>query len=85
MENNNLGLTNVELARRLGVSEGIIRYHKRRQGLKKDGRKHRYSKVSKFKIQIEDWIQSNEISGQKYRDTILSMYIQLLKLCFFID
>jgi len=72
-----LGLSNTKLAKRFGVSEGTIRYHKRKRLLTKaDGRKFRYSAVSEFTTPIEIWVQENSSSERK-RKTILSLYIIL--------
>jgi transposase len=72
-----LGLSNTELAKRFGVSEGTIRHHKRKQLLKKaDGRKFRYSAVSEFTTPIETWVQEN-ISSERKRKTMWSLYIIL--------
>ena len=70
-----LGLSNTELAKRFGVTEGTIRYHKKRKRLKKeDGRKTRHSKVSCFSTPIENWISENQSAENPKRDTILSLY-----------
>jgi transposase len=71
----NLGISNTELARRFGVSEGTIRYHKKKKLLKKeDGRKTRHSEVSCFSTLIENWISENQSTENPKRDTILSLY-----------
>jgi len=70
-----LKLSNVELAKRFGVTEGTIRYHKRKKLLnKEDGRKTRYSGVSRFSSPIEDWVQINLADQNKKRKTIQSLY-----------
>jgi transposase len=73
-----LGLTNTELAKRFGVSEGTIRYHKKLKRLKKeDGRKTRHSEVSCFSTPIENWISENRSTEKPIRATILSLYRSL--------
>lgn len=74
MQKNNLGLSNCELARQLGVSEGTIRYHRGKERNKKDGRKERYSEVSRFEPQIKQWVEYNCSSDRKNRDTVKSLY-----------
>jgi len=55
--NLNLELSNSELARQFGVSEGTIRYHRRiAKGKKEDGRSRRFSGVSRFSTAIEKWV-----------------------------
>jgi transposase len=73
-----LGLSNVELAKRFGVSEGTIRYHRKKARTKKaDGRKTRYSAVSAFQTPIEAWIQENQSTERSKRDSIWSLYTTL--------
>lgn len=69
-----LGISNTELARKFGVTEGTIRYHKKRnkEGIS-DGRKNRYSEVSRFTTPIENWIHEN-LPADRERNTILSLY-----------
>jgi transposase len=76
--NLDLGISNTELAKRFGVSEGTIRYHKRKRLENKgDGRKDRYSAVSQFSTPIEIWIQEQLPTDRPTRNTILSLYRQL--------
>jgi transposase len=73
-----LGLSNVELAKRFGVSEGTIRYHRKRNKEQKgDGRKNRYSAVSQYSTPIECWIRDNPSTDPKKRTTVHSLYRKL--------
>jgi len=73
-----LGISNTELARKFGVSEGTIRYHKRRKlEERRDGRENRYSAVSEYSTPIETWIAENLDTDRPKRTTILSLYRQL--------
>jgi transposase len=70
-----LELSNTELAKRFGVTEGAIRYHKKKQIEKDmDGRKPRYSAVSQYSTAIEAWVQENLSQDHPKRNTILSLY-----------
>jgi transposase len=70
-----LGLSTTELAKRFGVSEGTIRYHKKKNlEQKEDGRKNRYSAVSQYSTPIESWIADNLPTETPKRNTILSLY-----------
>jgi len=71
-----IGLSNRELARRLGVSEGTIRYRMKKLAEKKtDGRKTRYSAVCGYEEIIEGWIQSQR--GKTHSKTLKSLYMML--------
>lgn len=73
-----LNLSNSELARLFGVSEGTIRYHRKIQKTKKeDGRTTRFSAVSRFSTAIESWVQDNLKSNHPKRKTIHSLYRNL--------
>lgn len=69
-----LGISNTELAKKFGVTEGTIRYHKKKklEGLA-DGRKNRYSEVSRYTTPIENWIHEN-LPAERKRNTIISLY-----------
>lgn len=70
-----LGISNTELAKKFGVTEGTIRYHKKKKLLgKEDGRMTRYSEVSCFTTPIENWIIENQSTEKTSRATILSLY-----------
>jgi transposase len=74
-----LAISNTELAKRFGVTEGTIRYHKKKKlEQKEDGRKSRYSAVSEHSTPIETWIGENLDTDRPKRTTILSLY-RLLK------
>ncbi|KGE72376.1 hypothetical protein DC28_04580 [Spirochaeta lutea] len=73
-----LDISNTELARRFGVTEGTIRYH-RKKGKGVDGRSTRYSGVSVFNRQIEIWIQQNDQREPSKRHTVRSLYSGLRK------
>jgi hypothetical protein len=76
MSGNNLELSCVELAKRLGVTEGAVRYHRKKQK-KEDGRKTRFSKVSNHQTPINNWVQENQAKDRQNRDTMLSLYNKL--------
>jgi transposase len=76
MKKDNLNLSNVELARRLNVSEGSIRYHRKKEK-KEDGRKSRFSCVSNFIKPIQNWVNENQSRDRQKRDTVLSLYDKL--------
>jgi hypothetical protein len=59
-----LEISNVELARRFGVSEGTIRYHRKKEK-RVDGRTMRYSGVSAFNNQIAMWISQNAVASER--------------------
>jgi transposase len=65
------GMSNCEIARRLGVSEGTIRYRLKTKN-KMDGRKNKYSQVTRFKSAIEIWV--NEYSDRPKKTTVKSLY-----------
>jgi transposase len=73
-----LEISNVELARRFGVSEGTIRYHRKKEK-RVDGRTMRYSGVSAFNDQIAMWISQNAGREPSKRHTIQSLYHALVK------
>lgn len=56
-----LELTNVEIARKLGVSEGAIRYRLKRQVLdKRDGRKAKPSQLDRYDAVIGFWCDEHD-------------------------
>ncbi len=63
--------SNCEIARRLGVSEGAIRYRIKREG-KEDGRKSRPSVVDAYRDVIDQWRRDYE--GVRRRPTLLTLY-----------
>jgi transposase len=71
-----LEYSNREIARKLGVSEGAIRYHiKRRCSGKEDGRKHKPSCLDPFFSAIELWIEDYRESRR--RPTLKTLYTWL--------
>lgn len=70
------GMSNCELARKLGVSEGTIRYRLKRKG-KEDGRKNKYSKVSNFKSAIGIWV--SEYCDHPKKTSVKSLYQTLVR------
>ncbi|MCG8571228.1 MAG: hypothetical protein MJB14_13925 [Spirochaetes bacterium] len=76
MSGDDLNLSGVELAKRLGVSEGAIRYHRKKEQ-KKDGRKSRFSRVSNYEVPIHHWVRENQSRDRQNRDTVLSLYTKL--------
>lgn len=73
-----LKISNVELARQFGVSEGTIRYYRRKEK-RVDGWTMRYSGVSAFNSQIAMWISQNAGREPSKRHTIQSLYHTLVK------
>jgi len=63
--------SNCEIARRLGVTEGAIRYRIKREG-KEDGRKRRPSVVDVYRDVIDQWRRDYE--GVRRRPTLLTLY-----------
>ena len=70
------GMSNCEIARKLGVSEGTIRYRLKRKG-KEDGRKNKQSNVSRFKVPIETWVQ--EYSDRPKKTSVKALYQTLAR------
>ena len=56
---NQKGQSNTQIAQALGVSEGAIRYHLRRQGAQ-DGRKNKPKKADALAQAIDDWVAGNQ-------------------------
>jgi transposase len=68
-----VGMSNSELARRLGVSEGTIRYRlKRIRSGAKDRRSQRKSSISLFSDLIDTWVKEN--GEKRRRSTMKSFY-----------
>ena len=62
-------LSNMEIARRYGVTEGAIRYRlKRKSAGREDGRKSRPSQLDRCRGIITGWIDDQ--SGRRHRETI---------------
>jgi len=58
------GVSNRETARLLGVSEGTVRYHRRRQAMgAQDGRSLQQRKAAAFRPAIEAWLKAREESS----------------------
>ena len=73
--------TNCELAQQLGVTEGSVRYHLRRIATgAKDGRKERYSRVSEWDEQIDQWAdeQKKKSSESGKRDSVKMLHDMLV-------
>ncbi len=70
------GMSNCEIARKLGVSEGTIRYRLKRTG-KEDGRRNRYSKVSRFNSTIEVWVDT--YSDRPKKTSVKALYQTLVR------
>jgi len=51
------GVANTEIGRKLGVSEGDVRYHIKRKGAP-DGRKDKHFLAEKFAEKIKHWVES---------------------------
>ena len=65
--------SNCEIARRLKVSEGTIRYMiKRNQSDREDGRKSKPSALDPFRAVIAQWITDYE--GSRRRPTLKTLY-----------
>jgi transposase len=72
-----LKLNKSEIARKMKVSEGTIRYHlKRALEGKTDGRKRKSSAVSGYQPVIESWV--NEYADSPRRSTLLHLYENLV-------
>lgn len=76
MSDIDLSLSCVELARRFGVTEGTIRYHRNKQK-KEDGRKDRFSKVSNYASPVQNWVQENQSVDRQKRETVISLFHKL--------
>jgi len=62
-------LSNMEIARRYGVTEGAIRYRlKRKAECRGDGRKSKPSQLDRYRGIITGWV--NDQSGRRHRETI---------------
>jgi transposase len=71
-----LHITKTEIARKMGVTEGTIRYHINRNiSGATDGRKLKYSEVSEYKSIIDYWI--NEYKDSRHRPTLQVFYNNL--------
>jgi transposase len=69
-------LSNVEIARRYGVTEGAIRYRlKRRSAGKGDGRRSRPSQLDRYRGVITGWLADQR--GRRHRETIKLLYDML--------
>jgi transposase len=65
--------SNCEIARKLGVTEGAVRYRiKREASGSKDLRKEKVSVLDRFSLLIRDWIRSYE--GDRRRPTLKLLY-----------
>jgi len=70
--------SNREIARKLKVCEGTIRYRiKRRQSDRKDGRKSKPSALDCFRAVIDQWIKDYEDSRR--RPTLKTLYSWLVR------
>jgi len=65
--------TNVEIARKLGVTEGAIRYRIKRGKLsEKDGRGNKPSCVDQYRKVIDIWVRNYE--GSRHRPTLKTLH-----------
>lgn len=73
MDLNKLGLSNVEIATKLGISEGAVRYQiKRRQSGKHDGRKDKPSQLQRYRDTISLWV--DDYKDETHRPTLKALY-----------
>jgi transposase len=76
MDLHNLGLSNVEIANKLGISEGAVRYRiKRYQSGKPDGRKERQSQLQHYQGLISLWV--DDYKDESHRPTLKALYDML--------
>ena len=72
-----LRISNVEIAHKLGISEGAVRYRiKRHKSGQEDRRRYKYSQLNSFHECIDSWIKDYQDSTR--RPTLKALY-QLLK------
>lgn len=63
------GMSNAEIGRRYGVTEGAIRYHSKREALGvEDGRKSKPSQLDGYRGVIACWVEDQ--AGRRHRSTI---------------
>lgn len=76
MKMSKLGYSNCEIARKLGVSEGAIRYRlKREKSGKADGRKNKPSQLDKYMSVISRWV--DKYKDKRQRPVLKVLYERL--------
>jgi transposase len=71
-----LNISNVEIAEKLGITEGAVRYRiKRVESGKEDGRTRRSSMLHSYQGIIGDWIEEHKDS--RHRPTLKALFEQL--------
>jgi transposase len=76
MDLKNLGLSNVEIASKLGISEGAVRYRiKRHETGRHDGRKDKPSQLEQFWKVISIWI--DDYKDEAHRPTLRALHDML--------
>ena len=76
MDLKRLGLSNVEIAQKLGITEGAVRYRiKRHEAGEEDGRRSRYSQLQHYHGIIRKWIE--EYKEDTHRPTLKALHDML--------
>jgi transposase len=76
MDLKNLGLSNVEIATKLGISEGAVRYRiKRHETGRHDGRRDKPSQLEQFRKIISIWI--DDYKDETHRPTLRALHDML--------
>jgi transposase len=76
MDLKRLGLSNVEIAQKLGITEGAVRYRiKRHESGEEDGRRSRYSQLQLYHGIIRKWIE--EYQEDTHRPTLKALHDML--------
>jgi transposase len=70
------GQSNVQIAQTLGVTEGTVRYHRRRQG-RDDGRSNKPRKAAGWTQAINGWVQDQQ-PAQRQGEAVRPINVRLL-------
>ena len=68
-----IGMSNTDIAEKLGITEGAVRYRiKRNESGKRDGRKNKLSRLQSYRQFIDRWIE--DYKHNTHRPTLKALY-----------